>query len=158
VIFPTAPAISHLLFVDDTLFFFKAKEDQDDMIKKLDKRYALGTGQLINHSKSSILSGSVCSKEVQDAIEEILQVEQAGFETKYLGFPVSEGRMSKVKLHSLQAKMIKRLIDWGEKYLSLGGKEILIKAVAQDLPTYVMIVFKMPLSVCDDLTKMVRSY
>ena len=54
--------------------------------------------------------------------------------------------------------MSKRLVDWGKKYISSGGKKVLIKSVAQALPTYVMSVFKLPMSVCDDLMKMMRSY
>ena len=40
--------------------------------------------------------------------------------------------------------------------MSAGNKEILIKAAAQALPAYVMSVFKLPASVCDELTRMIR--
>ena len=80
------------------------------------------------------------------------------FEPKYLGLPVPEGRMHKGQFETLQASLSKRLIDWSEQYLSSGNKEILIKAVAQTIPTYVMSVFKLPASVCDDLTRMMRQY
>lgn len=36
--------------------------------------------------------------------------------------------------------------------MCIGNKEILIKSVAQAIPTYVMSIFKLPASVCDDLT------
>ena len=42
--------------------------------------------------------------------------------------------------------------------LSLAGKEILIKAVAQAIPTYTMSVFQLPNALCDELTSMVRSF
>ena len=34
----------------------------------------------------------------------------------------------------------------------------MIKAVAQAIPTYIMGVFKLPMSVCDDLNRMVRNF
>lgn len=34
----------------------------------------------------------------------------------------------------------------------------LIKSVAQALPTYIMGFFKLPFSVCDELTRMVRTF
>ena len=80
------------------------------------------------------------------------------FEPKYLGLPVPEGRMHKGQFETLQASLSKRLIDWSEQYLSSGNKEILMKAVAQAIPTYVMSVFKLPASVRDDLTRMMRQY
>ena len=42
--------------------------------------------------------------------------------------------------------------------MSVGAKELLIKAVAQAIPTYIMSIFKPPASVCDELTKLVRQY
>jgi hypothetical protein len=64
--------------------------------------------------------------------------------------------MSRGKFEPLQAKLVKRLMMWGD--LSQGGKEILIKAVAQALPTYIMGVFKLPFSLCDDLTRLIRDF
>ena len=46
----------------------------------------------------------------------------------------------------------------GDGYLAQPGREELIKSVAQALPTYIMGVFKLPFSVCDDLTRMVRNF
>ena len=38
-----------------------------------------------------------------------------------------------------------------EGMLSRAGKEIMIKAVAQSIPTYTMSVFQLPLKLCDEL-------
>ena len=54
--------------------------------------------------------------------------------------------------------MWKKIQGWIEQLLSAAGKEVLIKAVAQALPTYIMSVFKLPYSVCDDLTRMIRNF
>jgi hypothetical protein len=48
-------------------------------------------------------------------------------------------------------------MDWGDM-LSQSAREVLIKSIAQAIPTYVMGVFKLPFSVCDDLTKLIRDY
>jgi hypothetical protein len=64
--------------------------------------------------------------------------------------------MNRGKFDSLQAELSKRIMQWND--LSQGGKEIMIKAVAQALPTYIMGVFKLPMSVCDDLSKLIQNF
>jgi hypothetical protein len=66
--------------------------------------------------------------------------------------------MNKGKFKSLQEKLLKRLIQWAENYLSQGGKEVLIKAIARAIPVYVMGIFKLPFGLLDELTKMIRNF
>jgi hypothetical protein len=47
---------------------------------------------------------------------------------------------------------------WGDSLLAQSAREILIKAIAQAIPAYVMGVFKLPLSICDELTKLICDY
>ena len=42
--------------------------------------------------------------------------------------------------------------------MSQAGKEILIKAIAQAIPIYTMSVFKLPNTLCDEMTNMVRKF
>ena len=58
--------------------------------------------------------------------------------------------MKKERFQSLKERLGKRLTDYSEKSLSSGAKELLIKAVAQALPTYIMSVFRIPEGICDD--------
>jgi hypothetical protein len=153
-----APGISHLLFADDTLLFFKASEDQAIRVKSTLDKYASCTGQLINPNKCSILFSDSCPQETQVVIRNLLLVEQPQFEAKYLGLPTPEGRMHMGKFENLQARLCKLLIEWGDSLLAQSAREVLIKAIAQALPTYIMGVFKLPMSVCDDLTKLIRDY
>jgi hypothetical protein len=42
--------------------------------------------------------------------------------------------------------------------LSQGGKEVMIKFVAQAVMTYIICVFKLPFSIRDELTKIIHDY
>lgn len=55
-------------------------------------------------------------------------------------------------------KLTKRCLAWDEKLLSMGAKEVLIKSVAQAIPTYIMSVFQLPAGVCEALTRCIRRY
>jgi hypothetical protein len=52
-------------------------------------------------------------------------------------------------------KIWKRIIGWKKRFLSKAAKEILIKAVAQAIPTYAMSCFDITKSLCDDITRMI---
>ena len=55
----------------------------------------------------------------------------------------------------LKERLDNKLSKWKEKMLSQAGKEILIKAMAQAIPKYIMSVFKLPNILCDEMTGMV---
>jgi hypothetical protein len=46
----------------------------------------------------------------------------------------------------------------GEKLLSMAGKEILIKAMAQAIPTYAMACFDLTKSFCGQVKSMISRY
>ena len=54
--------------------------------------------------------------------------------------------------------MGKKLAGWKGKRLSIGGREILIKAVAQAVPTYTMSCFQLPKTLCKDLENLMRNF
>ncbi|XP_075633802.1 uncharacterized protein LOC142606321 [Castanea sativa] len=58
----------------------------------------------------------------------------------------------------LKQKVVNKLTGWKEKLLSNDGKEILIKTVAQAVPSYMMNCFKLPNTLCEELTGMDRKF
>lgn len=55
----------------------------------------------------------------------------------------------------LKDKVWKKIQGWKEKLLSKAGKEILIKAVAQTIPTYAMSCFDLMKSLCDEISAII---
>ena len=53
---------------------------------------------------------------------------------------------------------MQRLQGWKEKFLSKAGREILIKAVAQAIPTYAMNCFKLPKTWCEEINSLIARY
>ena len=58
----------------------------------------------------------------------------------------------------LKDRVWKRVQGWMEQSLSAGGKEVLIKAVAQAIPTYSMSCFKLPRGLCEHLNGIMRGF
>jgi hypothetical protein len=153
-----APGISHLLFADDTLLFFRAAADQAELVKDILASYERCTGQLLNAAKCSIMFSPKGNAEDQEAVKSILGVHATDFDAKYLGLPTARGRMKRDKFQTIKERMGKRLMDYSEKLMSSGAKEVLIKAVAQSLPTYLMSVFQIPLTLCDELASLIHEF
>ena len=61
-------------------------------------------------------------------------------------------------LNSLKERIVQRLKGWKEKFLSKAGREVLIKAIAQSIPTYAMNCFQLPKTWCDEISSLISSY
>ena len=68
------------------------------------------------------------------------------------------GKNKRNTFNDVKEKLGKKLAGWKEKLLSKAGKEIVNKDVALAIPTYTMSCFKIPESLCDDLTSMIRNF
>ena len=68
------------------------------------------------------------------------------------------GRKKRNTFNDIKQKLAKKLVGLKEKLRSKAGKEILIKAVAQAIPTYTMSYFKLLDTLCDELTSMIRNF
>ena len=93
-------------------------------------------------------------EEKREEVKDILGSMQDTQPKKYLGLPSMIGRSKKQVFNKIKEKVGKKLMRWKEKLLSIGGREILIKTVAQAVPTYAIGCFLLPKSLCDDMERM----
>ena len=119
---------------------------------KVLKVYEGASGQQLNRTKTSLFFSSNTPIDIQEIIKERFRALVIKLREKYLGLPSLVGRNKKNTFNSIKDKLRNKLVGWKEKLLSKAGKEVLIKVVAQAIPTYTMSVFKLPNSLCEDLT------
>lgn len=77
---------------------------------------------------------------------------------KYSGLPTVFLRSKRFSFANLRDRIWKKLQGWKETLLSNVGKEELIKAVAQSIPTYAMSCFKLLISFCNEVTSIIRNF
>jgi hypothetical protein len=102
--------------------------------------------------------GVECSQPNQDKVKLILSVDQVARESKYLGLPTPEGRITKDKFQSIKEKLINKFNNWVERNMSSAARAVMIKVVAQAIPTYTMSVFKLPATLCEKLMQLTRYF
>jgi hypothetical protein len=94
------------------------------------------------YGKSSIHFSKGCGEAIRDEIKQILDVHNEALSEKYLGMPTDVGNSSHGAFKYLKDRVRQKVQGWLELCLSSGGKEVLIKAVAQAVPTYSMSCFR----------------
>ncbi|XP_072078185.1 uncharacterized protein [Arachis hypogaea] len=143
---PSAPVITHLLFADDCIIFVGAQEEEIYQLIHILNIYTEASGQTINTEKFGLIFGSQVSIQMRVNIEEITGMATWEDPGKYLGLLASWGRSKNRALEWIKEKILDKMQGWKEKLLNQAGKEVLIKAVVQAIPTYAMNVIKFPKS------------
>jgi len=110
---------------------------------------------VINRDKYAVFFSPNTSSDDKEEVRQALNIVLEAKNEKYLGLPVSIGKSRKKAFEYIKKKVWFRIQGWQEKLLSKAGKEILVKAVAQAIPTYAMSCFELTIGLCDELSSMI---
>lgn len=97
-------------------------------------------------------------RDCRAAVCQALQMSEADDTVTYLGLPNLIGRNKSRVLGFLKEKMKQRVLSWKEKWISQAGREVLIRNVAQALPTYAMSMFLLPQEIIKDFERSLSRY
>ena len=150
-----APSINHLLFADDSLLLLKTDTGSASQLQHILSLYEDCSGQTINKDKSSVMFSKNANANDKQHLMSVLELSVEARNEKYLGLPVYMGKSKEKTFAYLKDKVWRRVQGWKEKLLSKAGKEVLIKAVAQAIPSYAMSCFDLTKTLCDDISKMI---
>ncbi|KAG7595196.1 Ribonuclease H-like superfamily [Arabidopsis thaliana x Arabidopsis arenosa] len=102
--------------------------------------------------------GKDVDNQTRSTIKRTLGISNEGGMGTYLGLP-EKVHGSKTQVFAfVRDRLHSRLNTWSAKFLSKGGKEILIKSVAQALPTYVMSCFLLPKAIISKLKSAIADF
>ena len=153
-----SPMVTHLFFADDSLLFCKASIQECQKLMAILDLYEATSGQKINEDKSSISFSQNTPSDLKAEVLEVMGPMKDSKHYKYLGLPSIICRSKTNVFAEVKERVARKLSGWKEKLLSMGGREILIKAVAQAIPTYTMSCFLLPKSLCDEIEGMMRKF
>jgi hypothetical protein len=115
------------------------------------------SGQKLNKDKTSIFfSHNTSPAKRKEITLSGLQATQS-FD-KYLGLPTLVGKSRTQVFASIKDRIWNCLNNWKTNFLTQAGKEILIEAVAQAMPTYCMSVFLLPKTLCKEIQGMMQRF
>lgn len=96
--------------------------------------------------------------DLQQCLAEHLGMVIVAKHEKYLGLPTYVGRKKTATFSYIKESLSKKLEGWQGKLLSSAGKDLLIRVVAQALPSYAMSCFLLPKQFCDTLHQMCANF
>jgi hypothetical protein len=150
-----APSFNHLLFADDSLVLIKASQASARTLQNILQLYEVCSGQTINFDKSSVMFSRNTSKVKKREVLRELNISEEAKTERYLGLPVYVGRSRLKTFEYLKDRVWKRIQRWKERMLSRMGKDVLIKACAQAIPTFAMSCFDLTRTLCEQMSSMI---
>jgi hypothetical protein len=153
----SALPISMLQYADDTLCIGEATVENLWTIKAVLRGFEMTSGLKVNFWKSCLVGINIPNDFLQMASGFLnCRVGQVPF--MYLGLPVGANpRLSSTWVPMVET-LKKRLGSWGNKYVSLGGRIVLINAVLSSIPIFYLSYMKMPTKVWKEIVKLQRNF
>jgi hypothetical protein len=138
--------------------FCKANSVEWRRLFKILGIYEAGSGQKINIQKTTIFFSRNTSAEKREEILSLSGLTEANRIDIYLGLLCLVGESRVQAFNSIKDRIWRKLQDWKVKFLSQAGKEILLKAMIQAIPTYNISVLQLPITQCREINSMMQHF
>lgn len=153
-----APWISHLLFADDCIIFSEASQRGAQRLQEILDVYSRGSGQLVNRDKSAVFFSKKCNESMKEEVRLTLTIEKEALAEKYLGLPTAVGRSTSEAFEFMPSRIWNLIGNWSGREASCAGREVLLKSVAQAVPTYSMSCFLLSKTTCRKMKTPIANY
>ncbi|XP_074267213.1 uncharacterized protein LOC141590524 [Silene latifolia] len=153
-----APSESFVPERDDSIIFVKANENQVRVVMDVLSKYERASGQLVSKEKTTVSFSKGTVEWRREKVARVLGVKVVAEQDRYLGLPTVIGQSKHALTKIARDKLNNKMQGWHGKLFSRAGRETLIKAIAQSIPTYAMSVFKLPVNFCNELRSIVSRF
>jgi hypothetical protein len=145
------------LYADDAIFFLNPVADELDMAFRILHCFGLATGLHINIAKCSV-APIRCDNVDLTSVLAPFTGERVSFPIRYLGLPLSLGRVRHVHLQHILDRARSHLASWKGRWINAGGRKALVSSVLSTLPIFALTVLKIPPSFLKEFDKIRRNF
>jgi hypothetical protein len=142
--------LSILQYADDTIIFIDHDPEQAKNLKLLLCAFELLSGLKINFHKSEIFCYGE-AKEMEHYYTALFGCNIGNYPFRYLGIPMHHRQLLNSEWRKVEERFEQKLSCWKAKYLSYGGRLVLLNSVLSSLPMFMMSFFEIPKGVLKKL-------
>jgi hypothetical protein len=147
--------VSHLQYADDTICVGEASMENLWTLKAILRGFELASGLKVNFWKSCLMGVNVPPLFLESTCN-FLNCKLGAIPFLYLGLPVGANPRRCATWDPLIDHIRKRLQSWGNRYVSLGGRIVLINSVLNVIPIFYLSFMKMPATVIKKIVSIQR--
>jgi hypothetical protein len=149
--------VSILQYADDTLFIGDATVENLWAMKAVLRGFEMASGLKVNFWKSCIMGVNV-PLDFLTLASDFLNCRIGRVPFKYLGLPVGANPRLSATWAPMLDSIKRRLGSWGNKYISLGGRIVLLNAVLNAIPIFYLSYMKIPMKVWRKVVRIQRNF
>jgi hypothetical protein len=149
--------ISHLQYADDTLLIGEPCVENLWAMKAILRWFELISGLKVNFSKSCLVGINVGS-DFMDEAANFLHCKIGKISFIYRGLPVGANPRLSATWRPVIKTTEDRLSSWRNRYVSLGGRVILINSVLSAIPIFYLSFLKFPSCVQLEIVRIQRNF
>jgi hypothetical protein len=150
-------SISHLQYADDTLCLGEATIGNLWALKAILRGFEMVSGLKVNYWKSNLMGVNV-SNDFLTVASAFLNCRVHSIPFKYLGLPIGANLRHASMWEPLLVSLRKRLGAWGNRYVSLGGRIVLLNSVLNAIHIFYLSFMKMPVQVWKSIQRIQREF
>jgi hypothetical protein len=149
--------ISHLQYADDTICVGEASINNLWSLKAILRGFELVSGLKVNYWKSSLMGVNV-SQEFLELASTFLNCKTSSIPFVYLGLLVGANPRRVSTWEPLLESIRRRLGVWGNKFVSFGGRIVLLNAVLNAISVFYLSYLKIPVQVWKKIRRIQREF
>lgn len=144
------------LYADDAAVFIKPEPQDFTVLKLIMDIFGQASGLHTNMEKTEIYPIRCQGINLEQVLGEQHRIHQ--FPCKYLGLPLHTRKLPRASVQPIIQKIANRLPGWERDFFTYPGRELLVKTVLSDMPTYFLTIFKLPKWAIDSIDRFRRSF
>jgi len=149
--------ISHLQYADDTLCIDVPTVENLWTLKAMLRGFEMASGLKVNFHKISLIGVNV-PREFMEAACQFLHCKEGSTPFNYLGLPMGANPKKLYTWEPMLVKLRNKINSWGSKYVSLGGRIVLLNSVLNAIPIFYLSYLKISEKVVKEVECIQREF